>query len=111
MARRSVLVVLALVVSVTVLAGCGSSGSAAQPAVAKAFCQAVEPAAHLQPDTFIAVKTQVVNDGGHSGYPSLDKSAIRFRTALAHEVQGAQGQAAVRGAASQVLAACTRLGF
>jgi hypothetical protein len=68
--------------------------------------------AHPQPSKFFAIKTQVLNDGGHSGYPSLDAAAIRFRTAVAHEDQAdAQQYQAVRAAASQVLAACSRLGF
>jgi hypothetical protein len=64
MVRRSIQVALAL-------------GSAAQSEKVKAFCQAVEPVAHPQPSKFFAIKTQVLNDGGHSGYPSLDAAAIR----------------------------------
>jgi hypothetical protein len=63
--------------------------------------------AHPQADTLIGIKTQVLKNGEHSGYPILEAAATRFETAIGHE----QDQALVSAAASKILAACTRLGL
>lgn len=100
-------VVLALVVSMAALAGCGSSGSAGQLAAAKPLCKEIGDFVHPRPNLYVAVPTPLLTNGEHSGYQSLEAAAVRFQTAIAMQ----QDQPAVSAAASQVLAACTRLGI
>jgi hypothetical protein len=101
--RRFRVVGAVLVAALTVgVAGCSSSGPSA---AAKALCGSVF-AQPIPTNESVAVSTQTIKDGEHSGDPELDADAVALIKSLKDP-----NKTAVDAASSRIAKQCERLGI